>query len=108
MFFADPRFWQYVTTLLPFLLCLIFYGLRSPWRDSPVGQALMTLYASLVAVLAYAVLAIAGVVPAALHAVLRVVLLGGVAVAGWVHFANIVRLQREARRERKTITEEIR
>lgn len=98
MFLADLRFWLFASTLLPFALCLIFYGLYSPWRESRVGRSLMALYGSLVATLLYATLTAAHVFPEQVQQVMRVMLLGGVAVAGWVQLANVLHFQREARR----------
>jgi hypothetical protein len=94
VFYTEPRFWLYLATLTPFALCFILYGLRSPWRSSVVGVALFTLYGSIVAVLVFAVLALSGVVPEPLRAVLRAVFLGVVSLAGWLHLAMILRLQR--------------
>ena len=90
-------FWLFLGTLLPYALCLAFYGLRSPWRMSPVGRGLFALYAALVAVLGYAVIAQVAVIPPSVRDALRALLLGGVALAGWVQLANILRLQRDRR-----------
>ena len=98
MFYTELRFWLFASTLLPFALCLVFYGLYSPWRDSRVGRSLMALYASLVATLLYATVAVADVVPESVQQVMRVLLLGGVTVAGWAQLANVLHFQREARR----------
>ena len=93
-FWENPAFWLYVALALPFVLCLLFYGLRSPWRRSPVGRALFTLLASLVSVLVFVVVRLSGLITEPVTNVLRVVLLSGVMVAGWVLLANILRLQR--------------
>lgn len=90
-------FWLYLGTLLPYALCLVLYGIRSPWQMSPVGRGLFSLYAALVAVLAFAVVAQIAVIPTSVRDLLRAVLLGGVALAGWVQLSNILRLQRERR-----------
>ena len=58
-------FWLFLGTLLPYALCLGFYGLKSPWRLSPVGRGLFSLYASIVAILVYAVLLIIALPPVA-------------------------------------------
>lgn len=106
LFYTELRFWIFVATLLPFALCLLLYGLRSPWRESWVGKSLMMLYASLVATLGFALVATSGVVPEPLRDLLRVLLLGSVSVAGWVQLANILHFQREARHCRATIERE--
>lgn len=97
-FYADPRFWLWVTTFAPFALALALYGVRSPWQGSPVGRSLFMLLASLSAVLLFGVLAVAVVLPEALLSVLRFVLVGGVQVAGWVFLVQVIRLQRTPRR----------
>lgn len=107
MFYTELRFWLFAAALLPFLLCLVFYGFRSPWRDSRVGKSLMVLYGSLVAVLLYAVVAVANVFPEMVQQVARVVLLGGISVAGWIQFANVLHFQRQARRCRETRSKEL-
>lgn len=101
-FWANEVFWLYVALLLPYALCLIFYGFRSPRQKEPVGQALLAVLASLVAVLLFAVVALSGLIGPPLTDVLRFVLLGAVMAAGWWLFAQIVRLQAEARRCRKS------
>ncbi len=88
------RLWVYGATLAPFLLSWAFYGLRSPWWNSRVGKGLFILLASIVAVLTFAVFAIADVIPEPLKSILRIVLLGGVQIAGWIFLANILREQR--------------
>ena len=95
-FWLNEVFWLYLALLIPFALCLGFYGLRSPWRASPVGQALFTLLASLVSVLLFATIALSGLIGPPLTDVLRFVLLSGVLVAGWALFVQIIRLQRKS------------
>lgn len=95
-FWTNWVFWLYVLLLVPFLLALIVYG-RSPWRAEPIGRAFFWLLASMVSVLLFAVVALSGVIGPPLTDVLRAVLLGGVMVAGWRLFFQIVRLKREAR-----------
>jgi hypothetical protein len=94
-FVARLPFWLYLLTLLPFALCLFFYGTRSPWRASPMGRALISLLISLTAVLGWAVLVQITEIPRPVLDAMRAVLLGGVALTGWVLLANIRRLQRE-------------
>lgn len=97
MFYNHLPFWLYVLTLLPYAMCLWFYGRRSPWRQSPVGRGLFALYAAIVAILLYAVIAQTTAIPEPIRDTLRAVLLGGVALAGWVQLSNILRLQRDRR-----------
>jgi hypothetical protein len=98
MFWTDLRFWLYAVTLIPFLLCLLFYGLRSPWRFDPVGRALFTLLASITSVLLFATVTLSGVIPVPVTTALRPLLLGGVIVGGWLLLFQILRIQRESRR----------
>jgi xanthine/uracil permease len=81
--------------LLPFALCLFFYGTRSPWQVSATGRALFSLLASLVAVLGWAVLVQITVIPKPVLDAMRAVLLGGVALSGWVLLRNIRLLQHQ-------------
>ena len=94
-FVSRLPFWLYLGTLLPFALCLFFYGTRSPWQQSPIGRALISLLISLTAVLGWAVLVQITEIPRPVLDAMRAVLLGGVALTGWVLLANIRRLQRE-------------
>lgn len=94
-FYERLPFWLYLGTLLPFLLCLWFYGTRSPWQRSQTGRALFTLLLSLSAVLLWAVLVQITAIPLPVLDAMRAVLLGGVALAGWVLLHNIRLLQRE-------------
>lgn len=103
---GHAAFWLFLGTLAPYALCLGFYGLRSPWRLSPVGRGLFSLYASIVAILIYAVIVQLAPLPQTAQDTLRAVLLGGVALAGWVQLFNIIRLQRERRDCPPSIDEE--
>ncbi len=97
-FYEDLRFWLYLLTLIPFLSCWLLYGLRSPWRFEPIGRAMFTLLTSLTSVLAFACVALTGAVPLDVAAVIRVVLLGSVSIAGFLLLRQVIRFQREARR----------
>jgi hypothetical protein len=99
-FWTNEIFWLYLALLLPFALCLVFYGFGSPWRGSPVGRAVFLLLASIVSVLLFVVVALSGVIGPPLTDVLRFALLSGVMAAGWVLFVNVIRLQKEGRRHR--------
>lgn len=97
MFILHAKFWIYAATWLPFVLCTLAYGLRSPWWRAPIGRALFTLLTSMTVVLTFAVAVQIGAVPDGVIDVLRWSL-AGVAVAGWVLLVQILRIQREARR----------
>lgn len=93
-FWARWWFWLYAAAWLPYLGCLLFYGLRSPWWRSRVGQSLMTLYASLVGVLTVVLLVQVAPLPNPVGHLLIAITLGSVAVAGFIQLATILRLQR--------------
>jgi hypothetical protein len=102
-FYAEPTFYQYLATWAVFTACLLFYGLRSPWRESSVGKAMVTLYGSLVAILTLVLLILVGLIPEGQpRDLLRTLTLGGMTLAGAVQLAAILRLQR---RDRKTNSE---
>lgn len=90
-------FWLYACTAVPWAACLLFYGLRSPWRRSRVGQAMFTTYAALTAVLGLAALLRVVHLPYWLAVTLACVTLGAVAVAGVIQVATILRAQRRDR-----------
>lgn len=99
VFYANWVFWLYAALFLPFALFVAFYATRTPdWRRSPEGRALMILAGSIVAVVAFALLAQVTTIPPTVRDVLRVITLGGVAVAGWYLFLNLLRRQRDRRR----------
>ena len=86
--------WVYAVTASPFLGCLLAYGIRSPWRRSPVGRAMFTLYAALTAVLSLAAILQLFHPPHAVALVLALVTLGCVCLAGCIQLVTILRLQR--------------
>jgi multisubunit Na+/H+ antiporter MnhB subunit len=94
-FWERLPFWLYLLTLMPFALCLFFYGTRSPWQQSQTGRALISLLTSLVAVLLWAVVAQVAEIPREVLDAMRAVLLGGVFLSGCVLLRNILLLQRE-------------
>lgn len=87
--------WLYVLCWLPYATCTALYGLRSPWRTSWVGRGLLAGYAAITAVLTVALVASVATIPDEIRHTLVAATLGGVALAGFVQLANIVRLQRE-------------
>jgi len=96
-FWDNPAFWVYLLTWLPFVAFLTLYGTRSQWSESGIGRALFTLAASMVAVLTNALAGIVfGDYPG--RDMFRLVLLGGVSLAGWNLLRNLVGVQREAGR----------
>jgi hypothetical protein len=92
-------FWLYAATALPWLLCLGFYGLRSPWWRSWTGRAMFWTYGALGAVLTLAALLRILPLPYDAAVLLAVLTLGGVAIAGWAQLINVIRLQRRKRGE---------
>jgi hypothetical protein len=93
-------FWLYAVPALTAALCLVFYGLRSPWWRSWTGRAQATLYAALLAVLALAALLRVLRLPYGWAVFLSVAAMGCVQVALLIHLLNIVRLQHRDRKER--------
>lgn len=108
-FYERLPFYLYLGTLLPFALCLFFYGTRSPWQSSPTGRALISLLSSLVAVLLWAVVAQVTEIPREVLDAMRAVLLGGVFLSGCVLLRNILLLQGErsdaSERPRRRVTD---
>ena len=101
-FFASWTFWLYFAVWLPYVLFVWFYGLRSPWRDSPIGRGLMIVAAVIVAVLSNALLGMVfGQYP--YRDAVRAILFAALSLAGWYQLRNLLTLQRDAehRRARK-------
>lgn len=92
-FWSNWVFWAYAFVWLPFALATVLYGTRSPWRSLPIGRALMTLLASLTAVLTFVLFVMAVPVPVAVTDVLRGLTLGSVGMAGWMLLREIHVLQ---------------
>lgn len=100
--YANWSFWLYAVTALPFALFVVLYGIKSPWRDTAVGRALMYLSASIVAVLAYVLVArVVGDFPG--RDWVRFVLLGSVSAAGFYQLGNLLRLLGEAEESRRNL-----
>lgn len=98
-------FWLYFCTFLPWLGCLAVYASRAPWRNPDrsvrrTAWAVLTQYAALTAVLAYATFVRFFRPSADELMVLAFVFLGGVCLAGCVQLTNVVRLIRKGRRDR--------
>lgn len=92
-------FWLYAFLFVPYALFVGFYATRTrDWRLTPEGRALMILAASIVAVLAFAMVAQVTTIPPHIRDALRAVTLGGVGTAGWYLFLNLLRRQRDRRR----------
>lgn len=96
-FWAHPAFWAFAVAFLPFALCGLLYGFRSPWYASGVGRSMMALYAVISGVLGYAL--VVQVIPASASVVdaVRAVTMGAVALAGCLQLASIVHYQRRRR-----------
>lgn len=90
-------FWLYLVTWLPYIGCLLVYGLRSAWRSSPEGRALMLLYAALADVLGLAWVVRLVRLPYPVLLAIVAVALGLVFIAGAVHLVAILRAQRHDR-----------
>jgi hypothetical protein len=92
-FWANWVFYAYAVVWLPFACATVLYAARSPWRERPVGWALMTLLGSLTAILTFVLVAMAVPLPRDVIDVLRGLTLGGVSVAGWLLLRQIYVLQ---------------
>lgn len=105
-FWAIPAFWVYLLTWAPFASFLILYGLRSPWRATSTGRGIFTLTASMVAVLSNALAGVMlGDYPG--RDLVRLILVGGVACAGWNLLRNLIGLQHEAGRGSDTASPDL-
>lgn len=98
-FYANWAFYAYLFVWLPFACSTALYAARSPWRTLPIGRALMTLLASLTAVLTFVLFVLAVPVPRPLIDVLRGLTLGAVGIAGWMLLRQIHVLQTAVRDE---------
>lgn len=97
-------FWLYAAPWVLFTGCLLLYGLRSPWWTSSTGRALIVLYAALSGVLGLVVAVQLFHPPEEWRALLRVLTLAPLTVAGVGQLANIIRLQHRRRgRERERV-----
>lgn len=96
-FWSSWIFWSYVFVWCPFTVSAVLYAARSPWRALPVGRALMTLLASMSAVLSFVLLVLMVRVDPWLIAVLRGTTLGGVGIAGWMFLRELMVLQNRKR-----------
>lgn len=94
-------FWIYFAAWLPFALFVILYA-RSPWRSSAVGRGLMTVSASIVAVLTNALAALLLGPAYPLRGIFSLELIGATAVAGWYQLKNLLASQRSARQKSRT------
>lgn len=95
-FYENLMFWAYAFVWLPFALFVVLYGVRSPWRSTSVGRGLMTLAASITAVLSFVLLVIAVPIPADVRDLLRGATLGSVGLAGWLQLKNLLVIQNRA------------
>lgn len=92
-FWSNWVWWAYAFVWLPFALSAALYALRSPWRVTAVGRALMTLLGSLTAVLSFVLFVMAVPVPEHVSDLLRGLTLGSVGIAGWLLLREIHTLQ---------------
>ena len=91
----DPNwllFVAYSSVLVPFLLFVIFYAAKSPWRATAPGRALMILACTLNLVLTNSLLTIALGAYWGQPAV-RIVVIGSSFISGWYLLITLLRLQ---------------
>lgn len=99
-FYENTAFYLYAFVWAPFALFVVRYWTHSPWRATPTGRAVMALAVSLTIVLTFVlVVLVAPQIPAAIRDALRSVTLGGVGLAGWLLFKNLLAEQRRGRDE---------
>lgn len=98
-FWANLTFWIYLIVWLPFALFVVLYATRSPWQSTPVGRAVMSLAVSITAVLTFVLIVIVFPIPDGAKQVLRAVVLGGVAIAGWLMVRQLLTQQNAGRRQ---------
>lgn len=92
-FWANWVWWAYLFVWLPYACATALYAVRSPWRARPVGRALMTLMASLTAILSFVLVAMAVPLPPWVIDILRGLTLGSVSLAGFLLLRQIHVLQ---------------
>ena len=102
VFYEDWAFYAYLFTWVPFACSTALYARRSPWRLLPIGRALMTLLASLTAVLTFVLFVLMVPIPKPAIDTLRGLTLGAVGIAGWMLLRQIHVLQTEAKNEPET------
>lgn len=98
-FWSSWVWWAYVFVWAPFATAAALYAFRSPWRVTAVGRSLMTLLASLTAVLTFVLVILAVPLDESISSVLRGVTLGGVGVAGWMFLRELIVLQRQRQQD---------
>lgn len=97
---ANPVFWILLSTFLPFFLFIVFYAGRSPgWRKTPAGRSIFFLAGSIVLVLGRSLLNLTLPQYYPGRQAMGYLFLATVAAAGWYLFIQLVKLQREGRRE---------
>lgn len=99
-FYDNPTFWFYLVTMLPYLVFVVLYGVRSPWSRTPIGRNIMLLNASIVLILTN-VLGALVFGEYLLRDAIRVVCLGGVLAAGWYQVKNVLVAQKKDRYSRR-------
>lgn len=98
-FWSNWVWWAYAFVWLPFAGCTILYAVRSPWRLTPIGRALMTLLGSLTAILTFVLFVMAVPVPERVADVIRGLTLGCVGIAGYLLLRQIHVLQNVTKNE---------
>lgn len=95
-------FWLYASIAVPWTLCAVVYGVRSPWWRSPIGRSLFGSWTSLALVLILAALIRVVRLPHPAVLTLAVAVLVAVGVAGVVQLLTVVHLQRRDDIPRRT------
>lgn len=103
-FYENSAFYLYLFAWLPFAVFVAFYAARSPWRSTSTGRALMAVAGSLTAVLAFVLLVLVfPQIPGSVKDVLRVLLIGGVSISGWLMLRDLITKQRAARSDQSPV-----
>ena len=98
-FLTHGIFWGYLALWIPFLAFELFYGFRSPWKQSAAGRALMILGGTLNLLLFQTILTqVFGMGWTGRDEVRIVVFVLGF-ISGWYLLITLLRLQRQGRRD---------
>lgn len=96
-FYEAWQFWLLVLTLVPWLLFVVLYAIRSPWYRTPVGRALMLSKVVIVAVLLNGIVGRVWPHHHEVRAAVYAVLIGGSFLAGCYQLLNLLHEQRRDR-----------
>lgn len=90
-FYANWIFWLYFAAWLPFIGTAITYGFGSRWWTSHIGRSLLLTKVSIILLLGNVLLSLAIPNSPGERALIRVVLVGIVIIAGWYQYGAILR-----------------